>query len=192
MKSPLTRSARLSVVLFLVIGLFWVPGAGAQEPGECYPDGCGPGPTDPPPTELPVCDKNKTRVRVGEIVEVTCQRVPHGHRIRIIVDGSEVTSAVATPLATFRPLQTDTTTLSMDFAMPEVEPGRFDIHAVGPDYTVPVGNGLLIVDPGGGGGGGLAFTGTTILWLVLVAAIALLVGYALVRRYQDAAENPQA
>jgi hypothetical protein len=145
----------------------------------------------------------------GASVTATVRNVPFGETVRMLFGGTEVARATA-PLqsqSVGAPVllggqvlaqQATRATVSVDFVVPDVEPGSYLVTAVGVDFTAECtfeGGGFDVVDVlgdavtrGGGGGGFLPRTGMYVLLLLVIGAALVLVGRALLeesRRRRD-------
>lgn len=209
------RTTRLAIALFLAIALVWAPGVGAQGPPDdppgngppfddpdhpCYPDGCGPGPTTTAPPAGPSCGIALETSIVDAEVTATVRNVPAGGTVRLLFAGREVARATNNGgVQSIRAMPAQAADLTMTFTVPDLPPGVYTVVAVGDTFTVTcTGNGFSIQGVAGsggdrdgngngdGGGGALAFTGASILGLVLLGLALLAIGYYLVRRNRSA------
>lgn len=159
------------------------------------------------PTPAATCELSMTSGDAGASVTATVRNVQFGETVRMLFGGTEVARATA-PLqsqSVGAPVllggqvlaqQATRATVSVDFVVPDVEPGSYLVTAVGVDFTAECtfeGGGFDVVDVLGdavtrGGGRSLARTGMYVLLLLVIGAALVLVGRALLeesRRRRD-------
>lgn len=145
------------------------------------------------------CDMDLLSGQVGDPGSATVRNLPPGGEVRLLFGGIEVGSATA-PLAAQSagapvrfngpalPAQAGTSTVRIDFVVPQVAPGVYLVTAVGVGFAVSCHAGLdgfevlagNITRPDSGGLGTLPRTGIFIALLLALALVLLLVGRALV------------
>ncbi|MDE0803828.1 MAG: hypothetical protein OSA99_10935 [Acidimicrobiales bacterium] len=166
--------------------------AGASQVSDdcAYPDGCTTSSTTPDGSDDPTCGISAESAQAGTTVTVTVQNVPAGGTVRVLFDGDVVASG-SNGTQGFRGDVSGT--VELDFAVPAVAPGSYSLVAVGDSFTITCGSGDFAVLASGqttgddGDDGALAFTGSEILLMVLLALALLAVGAALVRRSRRSA-----
>lgn len=181
--------------LLSITGFVAVSGsAGAAQVGDdcSYPDGCPTSSTTPGGTDDPTCGVAVESAQAGATVTVAVENVPAGGTVRVLFNG-EVVASGSNSAQGFRGAATGT--VELDFTVPDVAPGSYSLVAVGDTFTITCGSGDFAVlaagqttgNGDGGDGGALAFTGSEILLMILVALALLAVGVALVRRSRRSA-----
>jgi hypothetical protein len=156
--------------------------------------------TEPPAGADPTCSLNKGSGVPGDRVTASVTNVPVGQVVRIFFDGEEVArseagaevvangrSTVVLLGGTVVAAGVETTTVTIDFNVPDVDPGRYAVAAVGDTFTSACGSGeggefaVLASRVGGGSGGddSLPKTGIYVALLVAVALALVLGGRAL-------------
>ena len=181
--SPGARTRRwfalvaLTATALTLVGLAGSPAA-AQAPPPCNdPYGCPPiiDPGSLPP-ECPTLAPSQGAV--GTTVTATVTGVdPPNATVTILFDGSPVGSGTAAG-----------GTAQVSFNVPAATTGPHTVTAVAPNGSVTCGTGFTVVSGTGtprsggpgSGGGSLARTGFTVLGLLLLAALLVLVGRAMV------------
>lgn len=198
-----TRVVALAVLIMLLGGWLATPaGAGGGPYGSTTTtDGVGVQAT---------CGLSVTEGGVGTSVTATVSNVPPGGTVRILFGGSEVASGTA-PIAAQgtgavvllggRQLaeQAATTSIVLQFVVPDVPPGSYLVTAVGVGFTCvcsPQTNGMFSVLGAAvdrpGGGGALPRTGIYAALFVAIAVALLVLGRTLLeasRRRRRRAER---
>ena len=162
--------------------------------------------TTAPPADGPSCGVSLSTGQVGSTVTASVTNVPAGGAVKILFDGVEVansadgdqqaTGSAGGPVllrsAPAKATQAPSLTVTLTFQVPDVPPGNYSVVAVGDTFTVSCGAGdgstgfqVLAADdstgsPIGSGRGPLAFTGASIVGLIVVAAVLLAAGWLLV------------
>jgi hypothetical protein len=171
--------------------------------------------TDPGSVLDPTCTLGLTAGAPGAAGSVRVANVPFGTTVRILLGGVEVGrgtapvqgQSAAAPVALGGQVLAAgaaTTTLDIDFVVPDLSPGRYLVTAVGADFTLTCGpdpDGLFEVlgatqstDDDGTQSGSLPRTGIYALLLVVVAVALVLAGRAVLaasRRRRAAAERAE-
>ncbi|WP_436793926.1 hypothetical protein [Actinospongicola halichondriae] len=181
------RLGALTLGVVLAVFLFALP-AGAAQADDCYPDGC----TEPtlPPVDAEVsCTIDVNEGRPGETVTATVDNADGP--VRLLLGGNEV--AASGEVSGVRRIPAQAQSIALSFAVPPLDPGNYDLVAVGNDFTVQctlggvAGFGVLGVSlsrgdgDGDGNKGPLAFTGASILLMILVALALVAIGWFAVR-----------
>lgn len=202
-----TRPARAALLFALAAtALLWqvAPAAAQQNPD---PYG-GTTTTTRPAGGAISCNIGVEAGQVGARGTVVVTGAPLGAKIRVLLGSIEVGSsdseqAAAAPgevvaVAAGAPvLFGQPSSVTIGFTVPELEPGMYQMFAVGVDFTVRCRTaaggdfevlGTSLERPGGGGS--LPFTGASILGLLLLAVALLLLGRWLRRRGNDARPAP--
>ena len=180
----ISRTARVLVVGACVLGLAAItPARPAAAQEVCDPAyGCEPPPPQGPPAPVPPeCTASPTEGEVGARIDVTVTNVPGGSSVDLRFDGTVVATGSAPP--------GEASDVAMSFTVPETNPGRHSLIAVGAGFQADCAfatGGVAVLAggaeaPGGGagiggvGGGSLARTGIAIALLVAIG-LALVVG----------------
>jgi len=181
--NPRGRVTSLVMVIALVsVVSLWSAPAGAQTPTS-DPTYVTTSTTQAPVVKGVTCAFDVSAAQSGTFVNATVNNVAAGDEIRITFDGSTVASATSTGGA-----------VTVRFAVPNLDPGTYQIAATGSGFTQPCGSGSFTVTAGAGvtpttgggqgngGGGTLARTGAEIAPWVLAGLLLLAIGGFLVRQ----------
>jgi hypothetical protein len=201
------RSTLLTIGVVAAVSVCFAGPASGQTPDDPYGETTTSGPGAPTPAAS--CELSITSGEPGASVTATVSNVPFGTTVRILFGGIEVGrgttpvqgQSVGAPVllgGRVLPRQAARTTLSIDFVVPDVEPGSYLVTAVGVDFTCrcsPETGGMfdvLAAAVGRRGGGALARTGIYVLLLLAIAFALLVVGRVLVqesRRRREVERN---
>lgn len=160
--------------------------------------------TDGDGTAIPDCIVSNPSAVAGTRVDVLITNVPLGLTVNLLLNGQVVDSAVASTgdesalgLATAGPAksarapkaapsQATLVDVSFEFVVPALAAGSYTVEAVGPGFQCDCFPFTVIKDVAGTtdnrGGDNLARTGFTVLGLLVLAAILLIVGRAMVEQ----------
>ena len=181
--------ARRRHLLAMLAGLVAVLMLAAPAAAQDDPYG-GTSTTRPAPGPRPTCRVKPDSVTPGSTAVARVNAVPRGSTVRVTFDGEQVAEAQADG-----PGSSPHVNIDIPYTVPDVEPGSYEVTAVGATFTASCGSqrvegevlgDQIERDPDGSGGGvlggSLPATGLTVGLLVAVAVALILGGRVLLDR----------